>query len=113
MPFLTIAGTTYLASEFSEEEPLYVGHEEEAFDGTLRSTISAVKRRWRGTLIEMTQAQHQTLFSAVAAGQHVAVAGDAMPASTTCRVKILGAPFQRERLGLTFTRHASILVMEV
>lgn len=82
MPFLTINAATYwvLDGGASQPEPERIGESRRAIDGTLRSGVHVVKRSYRFTLEPMTVAAFNALDALAAAGDFVAVAGDAVVA---------------------------------
>lgn len=97
MPFLTIAGATYEATEVTNT-PVDIGVVDRAFDDTLRSSVRAEKETLEVSLREMTRTQYQALRTAVEFGKVVVVGGDAVPfgANMDAIVRILEAPYVRD-----------------
>lgn len=113
MPFLTIAGITVPVSSqgASQGATEVVGNESRAYAGSLRTTVRAEKRAWQFTTKTMSAADAAALVAAVAGGVYVAVAGDAIGSSISCRVTVTSAPFVQVAGG--FRRTLALAVREV
>lgn len=98
MAFLTIAGITIEVQTdgASRAEGDVVGERVRAFDGTMRSTVRAEKAEWQFTTGPMTAADVATLRAAIALDTPVTCAGDALPSSTTCQVRVTGEQFLQD-----------------
>lgn len=94
MAWVTIDGTeVYVNAEgVVREEPLVIGEEVPAFDGTLLSTVRGIKHRWTIPTHALTTAEAAVVEAACGdVGALVDVAGDCFPEMTTpflarCRV---------------------------
>lgn len=97
MPFLVVAGIEVDVIEMSEDESILIGDEERNYNGSLRGNITAEKRVWKGTGLEIPRADLEAFRSAIALGAHVAVSGDALPGSPrTMRVRLNGSTYVRD-----------------
>jgi hypothetical protein len=92
MAFLTISGVTYPVVEggASEQEPVRIGSVNRAFSGLIRSSVRSEKRVRTFKVIELTQAQYETLRTTVAMGQVVNVGGTIMGTTRPCWVTVTG-----------------------
>lgn len=102
MPALTVGGVTVpvAPSGFREDAPLEVGETLTAIDGTLLDSRTAQKRRWRVTTRLLSVAEHASVRAALMAATPVSVAGDLMPGTTPCAIRITSSPASRVGGGL-------------
>lgn len=83
MAFLTIGPTNYdvLEGGAEQEEHELIGEPKRAIDGSMRSGRRYMKRRYRFTLVGMSQAAFNTLETYVIANPIIAITGDAVTAA--------------------------------
>lgn len=111
MPFIVVAGITLSATDMTEQESELIGDETRSDSGKLRSAITAEKRRWSLTLLEMDEADLATLRAALALGTHVTASGDALGGSYTVRGYLRDMPYIRDLA--SFLRGARLELVEV
>lgn len=117
MPFLTVAGITVVVQDDSASEPEAerIGASARAFDGTLRSSVRARKRRWQFTTNPMTDAAVATLRAAVETGTGIVnCSGDALLGGTvSCEVLIADIAYIRDpRVATDFSRTLTLALNE-
>lgn len=116
MPFLTIAGITVEVQPGNavQGESARRGSVRASFNNTLRSDVSAVRRRWTFETGPILQADALNLIAACDGGVFVAVAGDAVGGTTTAHVLVTSAPYVRDvTQALDFRRTLSLAIEEV
>lgn len=101
MAFLVIAAVTVpvAVDTFGEVEPLVVGERVSAFDGTLRDSIRARKRRWSGKTRPLTATEYTNVRSALDTSGLVACSGDALGGALTCGVSVKSAAVSATEAG--------------
>jgi len=95
-PFLTIGGydVPINTDRFEELEPVANGEIVTLFDGSLGSSITAVRRGWSGTAGPLTTAERDALYAAVPVHGRATVGGwgvDRAPGATFTAIVRRGA----------------------
>jgi hypothetical protein len=85
-------------NSFSEDDPFRLGDSKRAADGSLRSDVSLVKRRFTVQSL-MSKANAASVEALIALDAQIPVAGDALRnggASLTCQVRITAMPYEHD-----------------
>lgn len=113
--FLTFNGTPIpiLRDGAKKRPPARVGDSARAYDGTLRSTVSAVKREWDVKTGPLLAADEAAIRAIINADAEVTVAGDAIGGSLTCMVEDNGSDYISDGTTDGFLFLASFTIREV
>lgn len=110
MPFLTVTGQTVpVAVGGASEEVELIGDRARAFDGTMRSTRRATKRKWQVKTAPMTTADATSLRTKLLATPPLTCSGDLLGGTVSCDAEITGVEFVAaagtDRQAIEFTLH--------
>lgn len=94
MPFLVVNNVTVpVAVDGASEEIELVGDRARAFDGTLRSTRRASKRKWQVKTAPMATADAQALRAVLTNAPPLTCTGDLMGGTVPCDAEVTGVEY--------------------
>jgi hypothetical protein len=100
MAFLIVNGITVpVAVDGAQVEMELIGDRARAFDGTMRSTRRATKRRWKVKTAPMASAD--ALLTSLLAAPPIACSGDLLGASLSCDAEVTSVTYSPAPGGLS------------
>ncbi len=94
MPFLVVNNqTVQVAVGGASEQIEVVGDRARAFDGTLRTTRRASKRKWQVKTPPLTAADAQTLRTLLMAAPPLTCGGDMVGTAVACDAEVTGIEY--------------------
>lgn len=110
MPFLIVSTQTVpVAVGGASEEIEIIGDRARAFDGTMRSTRRATKRKWKVKTAPMASADAAALRNRLLAAPPLTCSGDFLGGTVGCDAEITGIEFVAaagtERQAIEFILH--------